>query len=824
MKTFRNTLKNIFALSFVALLFTAYLPLIAPSKASAAGETFTWQGDKIVISGGNISDPKYWEPTSITLTKNGDVYTGQQGFKTGSAILCYYKYSLKLTGTAADSGILTVNADDCPGAKKGDVVYGDVKVGGTAPASLTTAGTGDQLCNQVKSGGLGWILCSFGQYLMDGLTAADNWILERLTINTDSIFNTGTESGVAFRTAWSIFRNIAYALLIVIGLIMVVSQVMGLDMFDAYTIRKMLPKLVAAAIFIPLLWPLLKLGFEMANDAGFAIMELIKAPFADIGRSIGLPDEITAGALLGGSIAGIGGVAAFFAIGGWGVFLAMLGSAFLFVISALFILAARDVVAYALIIASPVAVICATFEPFQKVFTFWKTFLLTIWLSIPAVGAVLAASKVAAKIAIISNKNWGLLLALVFLIVGYALFWKIFQSLDKVSGQLGNVVSGVTGKAQKALSDYRGETRKRRMNEAMQGKRTFGGIFGGAGNAAADIGRRFKVKSTPGGSFFGPGYTAARQKIISKAAQEMVKDDEGRAGGDDEAMQLLAQGNMNKSRFVAGLMATGATRAQAVERLRSAEANLGAQAGTSAMAVAAQNALLASNTSYRATDYADPDQAYQQMYTDVARQVIEGRMSVTDAAASIGSNKQRADRSGAGFSTRMAMVSQAVERVRQGQQALTVDDVSTLRNEAITGSEPGAIIGGRHETVTQLAPEMLRRFQTSAAAYQASGSQQDYDVMAREAAGLAGVYDSMQHVSRQKAGIMADGVMSQTIWEGGPTVQAAIEDFRSQGVPAFLEARREFDRGLAQYNAAAGGGAPPGGGVPPIPTAGALGG
>ncbi|HTH72255.1 MAG TPA: hypothetical protein VL737_02730, partial [Candidatus Pristimantibacillus sp.] len=127
----------------------------------------------------------------------------------------------------------------------------------------------DALCYDLDKGGISWYLCHFGQFFITGInkiddllsgragTSADSLLVNFLSLNTSKIFDTTKDSGKAFYTAWGVFRNIAYALLVIFGLIMVISQIMGLDILDAYTLRKMLPKLVIVAVVIPLLWPFL---------------------------------------------------------------------------------------------------------------------------------------------------------------------------------------------------------------------------------------------------------------------------------------------------------------------------------------------------------------------------------------------------------------------------------------------------------------------------------------------------------------------------------------------------------------------------------------
>ncbi|HEY5806233.1 MAG TPA: hypothetical protein VIS56_02490, partial [Candidatus Saccharimonadales bacterium] len=656
------------------------------------------------------------------------------------------------------------------------------------------------VCDESSAPDHGWLVCGAIVLASEAAEKFDDLVLNLLKIDTNAIFNDAEQSGVAFHKAWGLFRNLAYAILIIIGLLMILSQIIGVDLFDAYTIRKMLPKLAISVILVALSWPGLEFLFNASNDAASAAMELISGPFKDLdaGTAVGGGD-ITLAAIIRLLVAGgaiIGG-ASYLAILGVGGIAALIGSILLAVLSAFVLLAARNVVAYLLIIMAPIAIVCFAFEPFKKLFSFWRTLLVTILLSLPAVGIIIELSHVGALVAFISNTSFGTVTAIAILIGGYVLIWTVFKKLDAVAGQLGNIVSSVTGRLQKGLADYRNETAKRRWNEGVMGQRSLGTV----GNTLTNIARRARVSSHAGGGFFGAKYRAGAQKMLQKATDEMVKDDNGRSGGDDEVM-LMAQAGLGSRDIIRALRSRGVSASQARERVLGAETNLGATMGTSAMRVAAHKALLASNTSYRAADFGgSQDAADRQLYADAGRLVSDGLISATDATAIIKSNKARVDRSGAGFSTILRQVVRSADRVQQGvQPAITDTEIVNLRKEALFGSGPGAIIAGRHEALTALAPQMLDQLNDSL--QPGPSGVIDEIGISRELAALAGRYDVMSQVSPQNASIMANEVMSQTLIAaaGMPrfrdannnamTVQQMIESYRNN--PEFLHMRREY--------------------------------
>ena len=66
-------------------------------------------------------------------------------------------------------------------------------------------------------------------------------------------FNAGSTTGKPLYEAWDSVRDIALALLAIITLVMVFSQAVSIGPFDAYTVKKVLPRLIIAGILYTIL-------------------------------------------------------------------------------------------------------------------------------------------------------------------------------------------------------------------------------------------------------------------------------------------------------------------------------------------------------------------------------------------------------------------------------------------------------------------------------------------------------------------------------------------------------------------------------------------
>jgi hypothetical protein len=142
----------------------------------------------------------------------------------------------------------------------------------TPPANTDSAENGNS-CEAQNNTGFEWILCGALRALDGFMNIINKQIQEQLVINVKSELNPNVHQ------AWGVFRTLASAMLVIIMLIMVFSQAISAGPFDAYTIRKMLPRLVAAVILIQLSWVFSGWLISLANDVGNGLAQLISVPF-----------------------------------------------------------------------------------------------------------------------------------------------------------------------------------------------------------------------------------------------------------------------------------------------------------------------------------------------------------------------------------------------------------------------------------------------------------------------------------------------------------------------------------------------------------------
>lgn len=153
-------------------------------------------------------------------------------------------------------------------------------------AGLVTGGNTDDSVEEdlcpIKKWAATWLVCPLIEGIQAGITAMRIWIIQQLLVDANDIFGQdGKIEGQAagYYQVWNSFRVLAVALIIIFGIIMVASEALGFGIFNAYTIRKILPRLLIMAIIISLSWWILKYVTTFFNNLSVWVYSAIMFPF-----------------------------------------------------------------------------------------------------------------------------------------------------------------------------------------------------------------------------------------------------------------------------------------------------------------------------------------------------------------------------------------------------------------------------------------------------------------------------------------------------------------------------------------------------------------
>lgn len=414
-----------FGLSLGILSLTA----ITTPPTYAAGESYRWVDEATIeATGGSYNSSvaknirsgtttRVVPVEKVTFTQDGSsgvyrasteniFYTVQQGGSLGTRT-CPLQLTLTFTAESVTAASLAINS---PSADEQCEDKGQLGTGATItneavapdPASFATQSdseTTDEDVSSCQIDGIGWILCPVMNFIggiTDQAYIAVQSLLETPPVNLDTNANPTYD-------AWQIMRNIANVAFVITFLIIIFSQLSNFGVSN-YGIKKMLPRLVIAAILVNVSYFICALAVDVSNILGSSLKEL----FDNITRNFVLDiedDEVAGifngdnkwvniiGAVLAGS-AIIGGIVLLHV----SILLPILIAALAAIVTVVIVLTLRQALIIILIVISPLAFVAFLLPNTESLFNKWRALLTTLLLMYPIIAVIFGASAFAGTI------------------------------------------------------------------------------------------------------------------------------------------------------------------------------------------------------------------------------------------------------------------------------------------------------------------------------------------------------------------------------------------------------------------------------------------
>lgn len=294
--------------------------------------------------------------------------------------------------------------------------------------------------------GIGWIICPLANYLATGM----DWMYSALQefLKTQPLETTNQNSGIYL--AWTIMRNISNVAFIIGFLIIIYSQTTSVGISN-YGIKKLLPRLIIAAVLVNVSFTICAILLDLSNIAGYALQDAfigIKNTIVNLGETTGAPwtwTEVITTILSNGAL----GIGAVYAVSLSTELLPMAFSALvglgLTLLLVLLIMAARQALIIILIIISPLAFVCYLLPGTEKWFKKWRDLFMTMLIFFPAFAVVFGGAQLAGIIIIqnATGPNGGMmhLLGMMVQIIPLAITPLILKFSGGVLGKFAGFVN-----------------------------------------------------------------------------------------------------------------------------------------------------------------------------------------------------------------------------------------------------------------------------------------------------------------------------------------------------------------------------------------------
>lgn len=391
--------------------------------------------------------------------------------------------------------------------------------------------------------GIGWIICPVAETIASATDALYGWISNFLVVQPLNM-NTGANDNTTY-IAWKNMRNIANVAFVIAFLIIIFSQLTSSGISN-YGVKKMLPRLVIAAILVNLSYWITAIAVDLSNIIGNNIYNLLRnLDLGSITFEANIWESLMVWLLSAGAIGG--GVVAFSAVaaagtGGalftallWGALVVLL-MAFLSLLVAFAILALRQALIIILIILSPLAFVAFLLPNTEKFFGLWRRSLTTLLVFYPLFSILFGGAYVA-SLAIIGSAGQAsgdgmggqpaavgmmVILGLAVQVIPLALTPLLIKFSTGIMGQ----VAGMVNNKSRGLIDRARNVRDRKsslaMNETLASQRNaknpFGRLYRRAQNSKRIDASRQRIIEGANTSAYTDAILDPNSKVASQAS------------------------------------------------------------------------------------------------------------------------------------------------------------------------------------------------------------------------------------------------------------------------------------------------------------------
>lgn len=367
--------------------------------------------------------------------------------------------------------------------------------------------------------GIGWIVCPVLTFLADIADDAFKFLSDNFLSTSPNIFK-----GDTVFQAWSSIRSIANVAFVIVFLIIIFSQLTSFGI-DNYGIKKLLPKLVIAAVMVNLSYYICQIAVDISNILGYSLesffVGLTPGATSFAATKVGTATTVGfSGILESVMLVGATGVIVWSSLA---AIIPAIAAAVVALVMILFILIGRQALIILLIIISPLAFVAFLLPNTEKLYEKWQKASVAMLMLFPIVATVFGASKLASNIltsvfSSTDNKMGQIAAAVVMVLPLFIVPGLLKKAMDGVGNigttlnSLGNKIGGAAGKrtgeayGRSRLGQFQkyreGENSKRRAltaSGAYTGKNPFSRLRSGINKGLNRVPGKFGAENATSG-------------------------------------------------------------------------------------------------------------------------------------------------------------------------------------------------------------------------------------------------------------------------------------------------------------------------------------
>jgi len=328
--------------------------------------------------------------------------------------------------------------------------------------------------------GIGWIICPVVNFMGGIVDGAYTFVGGLLVVQP--LLTTGT-GGEGLYNAWSAMRSIANIAFVIAFLIIIFSQLTSLGVSN-YGVKKLLPRLVIAAILVNVSYWVCAVAVDLSNIAGASMVSIFEGIAGSIPDAKVATDALSTGdgwqGIIGKVLGGVGVVGILYYVG-IAALLPALIAALVAIITVFLVLTLRQALIILLIVVSPLAFVAFLLPNTEDLFTKWRKLLTTLLLMYPIIAGLFGVSALASTIIMQSAKPgdvvvqiMGALISILPLALTPLVMKTAGGVLNRFGGVINNPNKGPFDRMRKGAEAIKKDQNNMRNRRALGGASQFG--------------------------------------------------------------------------------------------------------------------------------------------------------------------------------------------------------------------------------------------------------------------------------------------------------------------------------------------------------------